>query len=466
MKSSSRDAQIAERHLSDIMDRPEEFEQRQVRHLIGLLESPDTQARLSASWAIGLAAEHDPSLVTNFGHRLARAVESDTGQEAALRAITYIAEHSPGFAETVLSMTDLSDSRIKEAAPQVISGPGGYEPSGGGNVIGGGKTERDKRRSVRTEDLETGPETDADESTRRPSRRPRSPSSGAYPPDSPPSSPRTRPITFEEFDTIELLYERPWETARKVRYQAYGSDYPATLKQFNHSVSFGSSDGFDAEMRVWEGIQDHDVIPTVISWGEFPTSWIAYEHSTAGTLSDRSGAIPVDEALWILERVAAGIQYAHNYGVTHGGLTPDVIEFTDVLGKRDLYDYPKIADWGVARLFDDEIRGPLSRIPGHAAPEQIHPDRFGVVDASTDIYHLGVIAYQALTGRPPFVGETKSVLRNVLEADPNPVSEYDRSIPDPIGPIVSKCLAKRKVERYETVQGFRRELRSVRTGVR
>lgn len=456
----SPDAQIAERLLSDVMDYPAKLGQRQLRHMISLLESEDPQARLSASWGIGLAVEHDPLIVDSNTRRLARAVESEVAEADALRTVSYIAEHRPQMAKRILDIADIDPDRVNEIAPRIIHGYKEWEPSGDATVIGG----RRYNGPIAPQETDTAANTDEETSDASLQQQsPRSPSSGEYPPTAPPPRPETRPISFEEFTEIETLAEKPWLTLRKVSYQAYGNVYPAILKQFHHSVSFGSSSGFDSEMHLWERLSEHPAVPTVVGWGEFPTSWVAHEYTGGESLADRPGAIPVSEALWIIEQISDVIQYAHNYGATHGGLTPETIEFVELFGDQhgDPWDYPKVTNWGVGRLFDDKTRAPLSQIPGHAAPEQIQPNRFGSIDAATDIYHLGVIAYQALTGRPPYVGETDAVLRAVLESEPEPVTRYNRSIPDAIGPIIQKSMATSKVERYETVQAFNRDLRNV-----
>jgi serine/threonine protein kinase len=102
--------------------------------------------------------------------------------------------------------------------------------------------------------------------------------------------------------------------------------------------------------------------------------------------------------------------------------------------------------------------------PQYAAPEQFD-DAFGATDDRTDVYQLGAVCYELFTGRPPFDGETASVPRSVLEAEPQPPSEF-ASLPPALDDVLLTALATEKADRYDDIVYFRDDLRDCYERVR
>ncbi|WP_232054710.1 PEGA domain-containing protein [Thermococcus sp. 2319x1] len=165
---------------------------------------------------------------------------------------------------------------------------------------------------------------------------------------------------------------------------------------------------------------------------------------------------PVDEkmALKLIKGVAEGLKHAHSKGIYHRDLKP-----LNILLKSDLT--PKITDWGLAKVGTmSSTRSVLGYTPLYAAPEHLLPGKYGHTDARTDIWQLGVIFYELLTGKLPFEGYTyEEVFGKIVD------ESFRHRKPSEINPelgkydgIFERLLAKRKEERYQSVDEFLRDL--------
>ncbi len=173
--------------------------------------------------------------------------------------------------------------------------------------------------------------------------------------------------------------------------------------------------------------------------------FIVSEYVPGQTLRGRlaSGRLPLREAVEILLGVARGLAAAHDLGVVHRDLKPENVMLTPA-GRV------KVVDFGIASV-DGATRG-ITRTgmilgtPGYMAPEQINGSG---ADARSDVFALGVLLYEMVSGRPPF-GDTASwtVIAAVLERDPAPLGQIVDSVPAALEQVVANCLAKSPAARY------------------
>ncbi|HJY76453.1 MAG TPA: serine/threonine-protein kinase [Burkholderiales bacterium] len=166
-------------------------------------------------------------------------------------------------------------------------------------------------------------------------------------------------------------------------------------------------------------------------------------------------ALPVSQGVSIAAQVAEGLAYAHQHGVVHRDVKPANIMV--------LADGPvKITDFGIARMraSTDELTqsGMMLGSPKYMSPEQVIGKR---ADHRSDIFSLGVILYETLTGAAPFSGENVTALMyQIVNFAPPAPSAVNPAVPELLNFIVAKMLAKPLEERYQTAQELANDLRN------
>jgi len=237
-----------------------------------------------------------------------------------------------------------------------------------------------------------------------------------------------------------------------------GNTYTVAVKEprFEGTIQKRAFEKFQTESETWSRLSDHDNIVTVYAWGDEPLPWLGLEFMDGGTLESKIGTLEIAEALWLSGRIAEGVRHGHRHGIAHLDLKPTNVLLRNTPSGK--WDYPKVSDWGLARMLLEHSNSVEGISPTYAAPEQFDPDTFGDPDDFTDIYQLGTVVYALLAGEPPFTGPSTTVMRNVLEDKPDPPSAVNPGLPDAVDRTILKALAKQKDERYESVVVFRQEL--------
>jgi serine/threonine-protein kinase len=191
--------------------------------------------------------------------------------------------------------------------------------------------------------------------------------------------------------------------------------------------------------------------------------YFTMEFVEGGNLAEQLRGVPqpARQAAALVATLADAIQAAHQCGIVHRDLKPGNILLT-----KD--GTPKVTDFGLARRLESGAGLTLSGIPmgtpSYMAPEQARGDR-DAIGPATDIYALGAILYELLTGRPPFRSETASAtLHQVVKEDPVLPRRLNRRVPRDLQTICLKCLHKEPPRRYATAQALADDLHRFERG--
>ena len=205
------------------------------------------------------------------------------------------------------------------------------------------------------------------------------------------------------------------------------------------------------------GRLSHANIVTIYDVGEVDDiAYIAMEYLEGESLRemlDSGVVLPVERISKIAARIASALNYAHENQVVHRDIKPANIMITT---NRDV----KIMDFGIAQIPTGSRTqlGTVLGSPKYMAPEQVE----GLpTDGKTDIFALGVVLYEMLTGNTPFNGDNLSaIMYKILNETPAPPSTLNPRVPPVFDRIVSRALAKRPEDRYQTAREFARDLRN------
>lgn len=177
---------------------------------------------------------------------------------------------------------------------------------------------------------------------------------------------------------------------------------------------------------------------------------------TGGTLRRRmNGALPVEQAARYVVQIAYALQHAHEQGIIHRDVKP-----SNMLLEYPGSEHVLLTDFGIAKI--QGARGLTKSGTTIGTPEYMSPEQAEgrEIDERSDIYALGCVLYEALAGRPPFLGSTPvSVLFQHVHSRPAYIRGFNPSVPGEVVQILEIALAKRPDERYGTAEAFARALR-------
>jgi len=221
---------------------------------------------------------------------------------------------------------------------------------------------------------------------------------------------------------------------------------------------------FSREIDVAAQLQHPNILPLLDSGEAGGLLFYVMPYVEGESLRDRlarGGELPVPEAVRILMEVADALSHAHAHGVIHRDIKPDNVLLA---GRHAL-----VADFGVAKAVSvaSEREGLTATgvalgTPAYMAPEQATADP--LQDHRLDIYALGVLGYEMLTGRAPFVARTaQELLAAQVTREPEPVERYRPAVPPALAAVVMKCLAKNPADRWQTADELLAQLEPLAT---
>jgi CHASE2 domain-containing sensor protein/tRNA A-37 threonylcarbamoyl transferase component Bud32 len=199
------------------------------------------------------------------------------------------------------------------------------------------------------------------------------------------------------------------------------------------------------------GALNHPNIVTVYDVGEeLGMSYIVMEFVEGDTLANwtKKQRFSVSQIKHVIYNAGMGLDYAHENGIYHRDVKPDNIMVT----KSGVV---KVMDFGIARLAESDLTktGSVMGTPAYMSPEQVNGMK---IDARSDIFSLGVITYELLTGKRPFTGENiQTLMFSIIQPNPaKPPSTVDAKVSTAWDGILAKALAKNRDERYASAKEF------------
>jgi serine/threonine-protein kinase len=212
---------------------------------------------------------------------------------------------------------------------------------------------------------------------------------------------------------------------------------------------------FERQADVMRGLAHPDIVRLLDQGSAGTTPWIAMELAPGAELSRYTRAhrlLPEAVALRVMARVAGALAHAHSRGVVHRDLKPANVRID--VGS----DHVKLLDFGVARLEDAAVTrtGVTLGTPAYMAPEQLTGDH---ADARSDVYALGVMLYELLTGRLPHPAATLGeLLRAVSAGEPVPLGHWRPDLPAGLAALVAQLLQRDPAARPQDLHRLAAEL--------
>lgn len=225
-----------------------------------------------------------------------------------------------------------------------------------------------------------------------------------------------------------------------------------------------NAERFRREIQLAASLQHPHIVPLLTAGSAGDLLWYVMPYIEGESLRvklAREGELPVGDAVRVLRDVADALAHAHAHGVVHRDIKPDNILLS---GKHAL-----VADFGVARAMSASSGsstvtslGVALGTPAYMAPEQAAADPH--IDHRADIYALGALAYEMLTGRTPFSAPTpQAMLAAHVTESVTPVTRYRTTVPQGLAEVVMRCLEKKPADRWQSADEVQAQLEAMST---
>jgi hypothetical protein len=275
---------------------------------------------------------------------------------------------------------------------------------------------------------------------------------------------------INNYQVVSLLGEGGMGSVYLAEHPFMGRKAAIKVLHQDHATNRSLVERFMNEARAANAI-GHPNIIDIIDVGLLPSGipYLMMEYLDGESLAARiarESPLPIAQALEVAVQVAAGLAAAHDKGIVHRDLKPDNLFLIPNRGSPT--GRIKILDFGIAKLRGDlsgvgakTRSGSILGTPPYMSPEQcrgISDD----VDFRTDIYALGIILYEMVTGAPPFVSEGwGDILHMHIATPPRPPREQNPVIPPELEAVILKALAKRPEDRWSSMAAFEEALQSL-----
>ena len=216
-------------------------------------------------------------------------------------------------------------------------------------------------------------------------------------------------------------------------------------REFMHDPEFRGR--FTREAKTIATLEHPAIVPVYDFGEEDGQPFLVMRIMRGGSLTERmlAGPISIEETSQIFKRIGSALDRAHSMGIVHRDMKPSNILF-------DEFDEAYLADFGIVQVTSGSsdaltASGSLVGTPAYMSPEQVYGDK--QLDGRSDIYALGVILFQMLTGSPPYIADTpaRMMMKHVMDPVPQ-VLQMRPDLPDELDNIINKAMAKERDERF------------------
>lgn len=230
--------------------------------------------------------------------------------------------------------------------------------------------------------------------------------------------------------------------------------------EYNNDVEF--LERFQREAHAAGRMSHHNIVNLLDVGTEGDFRYLVLEYISGNTLKDiikEKGALNPNTAIQITIRILSALQHAHENGIIHRDIKPQ-----NVLVNTN--GHIKVADFGIARITNTKTISKKDMVIGsvhYSSPEQA---RGNVVQTTSDIYSTGIVLYEMLTGRVPFIGDNPvTVAMQQVNAAPPPIRDLNPNVPPAIASVVMKALEKSPQRRFQSAREMADALLKAKEGV-
>jgi eukaryotic-like serine/threonine-protein kinase len=282
-------------------------------------------------------------------------------------------------------------------------------------------------------------------------------------PKRPTSGPHPALTNFPGYEVLSVLGRGAMGVVYKAR--QLGLDRMVALKVLPHGASADADalQRFSTEAKATAQLHHPNIVQIYDIGEQHGVPYFSLEFVDGGSLAQKlhGRAQPPRQAAMLLETLARAIAIAHNRGIIHRDLKPANVLLT-------AGGVPKITDFGLAKFLSEKtgftLNGAVLGTPSYMAPEQARGDS-KAVGPTVDIFSLGAILYEMLTGRTPFQGPTVlETMRKLVHEQPLPARRIRPELPPELEHIVMKCLEKEPADRYQSAAELADDLRRFLSG--
>jgi serine/threonine-protein kinase len=276
---------------------------------------------------------------------------------------------------------------------------------------------------------------------------------------------------LRDADEATPVHIGPYRIVATLGRGGFGVVFQAHDEQRNRAVALkvphreslalaGQLDRFQREIRITAELRHPGLAQFVATGEERGLPYLAFEHVAGPTLADLmdSRRVAIDEAVTIAAQVARVLDYIHGQRVVHRDIKPANI-LIDGAGN------PRLVDFGLARRGDPDpkltLRGQILGTPAYMSPEQA-AGAGDWADGRSDIYSLGAVLYQMLTGRAPFDADSSQPLWSAIHHEPVRPRKLAPNLSRRLERIVLRCLKKKPQDRYQSASELAADLETDR----